>query len=144
MPDAQSRMLEKIETLKKLVRDFHWMARRYADYRQSYATGMFNENTRAAIALGVELNPTGDETIWARDRDGRGCDGLTEAEAALGRDRSIWANPREEAISALREIASGAELCIRTVENDQVVMTPTSPREFAAHVLRSMEGAHEA
>lgn len=70
--------------LRNVVVDLHWMARRYVDGRQSYATGLFNEHTRALVALGIPLNPTGDGTIWARDGGGRGFDGLTDAEAAEG------------------------------------------------------------
>jgi hypothetical protein len=33
----------------------HWMARRYADGRQSTATSTFNEITRRLLAAGVEL-----------------------------------------------------------------------------------------
>ena len=70
--------------LKQIVIDFHWMARRYADGRQSYATGLFNDHTRALLAMGIELNPTGDGTIWAKDSAGRAYDGLTDEEANMG------------------------------------------------------------
>ena len=71
--------------LREIAKDLHWMARRYADRRQSYATGTFNAHTRALLAMGVDLNPTADGTIWARDQGGRAFDGLTDDEAALGR-----------------------------------------------------------
>lgn len=74
----------------ELVRDLHWMARRYADGRASYATSTFNGHTRTLLALGVSLNLTGDETIWARDAMGRGCDHLTGDEAAMGRTPDWW------------------------------------------------------
>ena len=64
----------QIEKLIEIVRDFHWMARRYADGRMSYVTGMFNEHVRALQQMGIELNPTGDDTIWAHDRMGRAFD----------------------------------------------------------------------
>ncbi len=81
---------EENEILRLICRDLHWMARRYADGRTSYATGMFNDRTRQLISLGVELSPTGDGTIWARDGSGsRAMDGLTDAEAAMGRDVSM-------------------------------------------------------
>lgn len=38
--------------LRKIVTDFHWMARRYADGRSSYVARMFNEHTRAMIQMG--------------------------------------------------------------------------------------------
>lgn len=53
--------------LKRIIEDFHWMARRYADGRMSYAVSLFNDCTRKALDLGCELNPTADGTIWARD-----------------------------------------------------------------------------
>lgn len=78
--------MTKTETrLREIARNLHWMARRYCDGRGSYATGMFNDLTRELLAMGIELNPTGDGTIWARDDRGRGFDGLTDAEAAMGR-----------------------------------------------------------
>ena len=72
-------------TLEAIVGDLHWQARRYADGRSSYATGLFNGHTRALLAMGIELNPTGDGTVWARDAMGRAFDGLTDEEAAQGR-----------------------------------------------------------
>lgn len=62
------------------------MARRYVDGRSSYSTGLFNEHVRVLIKIGIELNYTGDDTIWAKDSMGRAYDGLTDEEASLGRD----------------------------------------------------------
>lgn len=72
------------DALRNIARDLHWMARRYADNRQSYSTSLFNGHTRDLLRLGVPLNPTGDETIWARDMMGRNYDGLSDEEAAMG------------------------------------------------------------
>lgn len=72
-------------TLRAIARDLHWMARRYADGRMTYATRLFNDHTRTLLALGVPLNPTGDSTVWARDGMGRAYDHLTDDEAAQGR-----------------------------------------------------------
>lgn len=69
------------EALERIVRELHWMARRYADGRSTYATARFNDCTRHLLALGVDLQP-GREGLWARDGMGRRHDGLTEAEAA--------------------------------------------------------------
>ena len=69
------------EKLIEIVKDFHWMARRYADQRSSYAVGLFNGHTRWLLSQGIKLNSTGDETIWARDKGGRSCDGLSDQEA---------------------------------------------------------------
>jgi hypothetical protein len=72
--------------LKDIAVHLHWMARRYADGRQSYATSLHNENTRALLKMGVQLNATGDGTLWARDSGGRAYDDLTDEEAAQGRE----------------------------------------------------------
>lgn len=67
--------------MRAIVVDLHWMARRYADGRMSYAPALFNDHTRALLALGIVLNPTADGTVWARDGQGRDFDALTDAEA---------------------------------------------------------------
>lgn len=74
------------------VRTLHWMARRYADGRQSTSPWSFNRITRRMLAAGIcrppEEHP--DKTVWARDGSGeRECDGLTDEEAALGDE---WVN----------------------------------------------------
>ena len=74
----------------ELVRDLAWMARRYCDGRASYAPSTFNGHTRTLLSLGVPLNPTGDETIWARNSYGRGSDGFNDDEAARGRAPDWW------------------------------------------------------
>ena len=70
--------------LENIVKDLHWAARRYGDGRMSYFTSLCNERTRQLLSLGVELNYTGDGTIWCRDAMGRRYDGLTDEEAAQG------------------------------------------------------------
>lgn len=70
--------------LRAIAMDLHWMARRYADGRSSYATRLFNENTRAMLRMEMKLNPTGDGIIWARDEMGRSYDGLSDEEAISG------------------------------------------------------------
>lgn len=72
-------------TLKRIVQNLHWMARRYADGRQTYATSMMNEATRDLLRMGVNLNMC-DGTLWARDGGGRPFDGLTDEEASMGRE----------------------------------------------------------
>jgi hypothetical protein len=64
--------------IKNAVRDIHWMARRYADGRCSYAPGMFNGRVRDLMAAGFELG----QPLFARDGMGRAFDGLTEEEVA--------------------------------------------------------------
>jgi hypothetical protein len=79
------------ETLRYIVADLHWMARRYCDGRMTYSTRTFNDHTRALLAMGVPLNPTGDRTIWAKDGMGRAFDGLSDEEAAMGDPmRTYW------------------------------------------------------
>jgi hypothetical protein len=72
------------EALRRIAVDLYWQARRYCDGRMSYVTGLFNEHTRALLAMGVELNPTADDTVWARDQMGRAFDKLMGEEAAMG------------------------------------------------------------
>jgi hypothetical protein len=72
------------QRLRHIAAELHWMARRYVDWSRTYVTGMFNDRTRELLRLGVKLNSTDDEIIWARDGMGRGFDGLTDAEATPG------------------------------------------------------------
>ena len=60
-----------VEWLKMAVIDLHWMARRYADGRQSYVPSLFNDITRKLLSLGIKLEDVDYETIWAREADGR-------------------------------------------------------------------------
>src|SRR5690606_27150388 len=70
-----SRLTRDLEARRRIGVELRWMARRYADGRTSYATRLFNDHTRAVVALGVELNRTSDGTISARDGMGRAYDG---------------------------------------------------------------------
>ena len=60
-----------------IIHDLHWMARRYADGRSSYAPGLLNERANDAIALGAVLK----EPLYARDGMGRMYDKLTAEQA---------------------------------------------------------------
>lgn len=90
MPEepGEAALKARVATLEKIIRDLHWMARRYSDGRQSYAVGLFNDNTRKLLALGVELSAAGDG-LWARDAMGRRYDGLTETEAEAAARRAL-------------------------------------------------------
>jgi len=55
------------EKLRAAAADLHWMSRRYASGRMTYAVGMHNDATRTLLELGVKLSPTGDGTLWAMD-----------------------------------------------------------------------------
>ena len=90
------------EILKQIASNLAWQARRYCDGRQSYVTSMFNDDIRKLISLGVELNPTADGTIWARDAQGRAYDHLTPEEAALG-DAPDYMRDINEEIKYLRQ-----------------------------------------
>ncbi len=61
------------DELKQAFLDIHWMARRYADGRRTYAVGMMNDATRTALAQGIDLP----KPWFARDGSGRAFDGLS-------------------------------------------------------------------
>ena len=72
--------MNKNEILMEALRDFHWMARRYADGRSSYAPGRFNEHVRRLLKAGFE--PIGLAPLYARDGMGRAFDALSDEEVA--------------------------------------------------------------
>jgi hypothetical protein len=41
--------------LESIILDIYWMARRYADGRQSYAVGMYNDAIELAVKLGLPI-----------------------------------------------------------------------------------------
>lgn len=43
------------ETLRRIIGDIWWMARRYADGRSTYAAGMYNQAVDVALRNGVKL-----------------------------------------------------------------------------------------
>lgn len=51
---------------RQIVRDIHWMARRYATGRQTYAASMFNAAISKALAGGW-LGENGREPVFADD-----------------------------------------------------------------------------
>lgn len=67
-----------INALIKIVQDFHWMARRYADGRQTYAPSLFNKDVTSLLEMGIKLDANSDGTIWAKDGGGRDFDRLTD------------------------------------------------------------------
>lgn len=60
-------MNKREEALEQIVRDTLWMARRYADGRQTLAPSTVNAAVRAAEAAGIVIEP--DPTLL--DDDGR-------------------------------------------------------------------------
>jgi len=61
----------RCEKLVSVILDTHWMARRYADMRRSYASGMFNRAMDRALALGLPLKEDSalNATFYADDAD---------------------------------------------------------------------------
>lgn len=84
MPQTIKQLRAENAALRNIAVDLHWMARRYADERRSVAPGIFNDAVRALLAMGVKLNPSADNIIWARNGMGRQFDRLTEAQATPG------------------------------------------------------------
>jgi hypothetical protein len=77
--DISTDMIQPVlEKLVQIVVDFHWMARRYCDGRSTYAPHLLNEHVRVLQQMGIELNPTGDNAVFARDGAGRVYDKLPE------------------------------------------------------------------
>jgi len=101
-PDVR-KLVRGTEALLRVAHDLHWMSRRYADGRRSYAVGMFNDHTRSLLGLGVVLNPTGDGTLWAADGDGlRG----SRAPEDMGPEWSFY----REQIAGMGEVLDGLRL----------------------------------
>ncbi len=46
----------RAKVLESVVRDIYWMARRYADGRQTYAPSMYNDAINRALTLGITLS----------------------------------------------------------------------------------------
>lgn len=68
--------------LNEIIRDLHWMARRYADGRSSYAPTLVNRHAKDLIEMGYDLK----SPLFARDGMGRAFDGLTEAEVSAAEE----------------------------------------------------------
>ena len=81
--DLFAKLSEENRLLHEIIEDIHWMARRYADGRHTFSASVYNACVRKMQTLGIPLrpDPMDQGTIWAKDGDGRSCDGLTEEEA---------------------------------------------------------------
>src|SRR5262249_53310212 len=77
----------RTNTLKliEIVKDLHWMVRRYADGRMSYATSLFNDHTSTLLAMGIQLQSEASGALYAMDGMGRSYDNLDDAQARLAR-----------------------------------------------------------
>ena len=99
-PEEAARCREaaaEIVALRRIIPDLHWMSRRYADNRKTYAAGLHNGLTRELLALGVELIP-GNEGLWARDGMGDGFAEITAEESATVKSAiEAERNDREDA-----------------------------------------------
>ena len=73
---------ERARALERIVIDLHWCARRYCDGRTTYMTSLFNAHTKALLALGVLLNPTADQRLFADDGMGAAYAELTPEDLA--------------------------------------------------------------
>ncbi len=74
--------LRRCPALAEIVRDLHWMARRYADMRQSYAVSTFNVHTMRLVRAGLTLNPCAEDELFAKDAQGPKYEGVTRPEQA--------------------------------------------------------------
>ena len=52
-----ARLREENQQLRRIINEIHWMARRYATGRRSYAPSMFNDAIKIAIDLGCDIRP---------------------------------------------------------------------------------------
>ena len=52
-----ARLREENQQLRRIINEIHWMARRYATGRRSYAPSMFNDAIKIAIDLGCDIKP---------------------------------------------------------------------------------------
>lgn len=117
--------------IDQAVHDLHWMARRYADGRCSYAPGMFNGRVRDLMAAGFELC----QPLFARDGMGRAFDGLTEDEVAAaeadmprmhakvieaGEERfnAVWDQAVEACIAQIKEYGDGQNSSLEKAETE--------------------------
>ena len=52
-----ARLRAENQQLRRVIFEIHWMARRYATGRSSYAPSMFNDALKVAIDLGCDIKP---------------------------------------------------------------------------------------
>jgi hypothetical protein len=62
---------QRCTNLENIILDIHWMARRYANDRRSYAPGSFNRTMDRALELGLPLKEDTalGATFYADDAD---------------------------------------------------------------------------
>ena len=64
---ARKKPQRRVTALEEHIRQLHWMARRYADGRSTYAVSLFNDITADLLRMGVELDPTEELALFAHD-----------------------------------------------------------------------------
>ncbi len=92
---------EENNILRRIVADLHWMARRYADGRSSYAVSLFNERVRQLVNLKIRLNPTADGKIFARDSMGEEYEGVSREEQTKLENKNALLGGHYEEVSDL-------------------------------------------
>lgn len=70
--------------LGSAVTELQWMARRYADNRQTAAPGIVNDITARMVELAIEPHVGVEGVIWAQDGGGRRFDALTDEQLKPG------------------------------------------------------------
>lgn len=76
------------QTLRHVLDEVLWQARRYADYRSSFAPTIYNDAVKLLLKTDYKVYNT-DGIIWARDAMGRDFDNLSEAAATEGTPEAL-------------------------------------------------------
>lgn len=115
-------MAEPEKALAEIIHDLHWMARRYADMRSSYAPSMLNRHVQKLFELGYSLR----SPLYARDGMGRKFDGLSDAEVKAAED---------DMPEGLREASAQAEeraQAVRKAVIEECIQAISGPLTIAA------------
>lgn len=131
------------KSLEAAILNLHWMARRYADGRCSYAPGLLNDCVRDLVALGYQLK----QPLYARDGMGRLYDGLSDADVQAAEEDmpngySLHLTETQERLE--KEIAAATskvrkdtiEECADLIETSPFINKSTA--EIIAKSLRSL------
>jgi hypothetical protein len=124
--------MSKFPQLETIIYDLHWMARRYADGRSSYAPGLLNRHVNELLEMGFNFK----KPLYARDGMGRNFDGLTDADVIAAEEDMPTGHLQvvaetDERMKALR--AAVIEECAKALEG--LDCNANDPGEF----LRSLK-----
>jgi hypothetical protein len=139
-----ARLRSENAALRNIVRDFHWMARRYADGRSSYAPGIFNRHVRALVGLDFEF--ASNAPLFARDGMGREFDGLTEqdrkaAELDMPKGHAQHAVETEErTTTAIREAEKRGAEKEREVSTQQIASLDAAVVDYVRSAAKRVYG----